>query len=84
MEDGNEPEFKLVLAFDSDHPEFTRGFEAGMLYMSMGDKHVTKINQLIHDENAEMVIRMSEALGWDFVAQDMDNGWFQITLTRKS
>lgn len=83
MEDGNEEaEYKLVLAFDSDDPEFSRGFEAGMLYMSLGDKHVTKINQLLHAANAEMVMRMCEKMNWKFSAEDIGNDWLQLQLVR--
>jgi hypothetical protein len=81
-EEEKDVEYGLVLPFDSDDPEFTRGFEAGMLYMSLGDKHVTKITQLLHVENAEMVIRMCELFDWSFTAEDLSDEWLQITLVR--
>lgn len=77
-----ETEFGLVLAFDSDDPEFNRGFEAGMLWMSLGDKKVTKINQHIQAKNAEMVIRMCDKQGWTYKADDLGNEWLYIFLQR--
>lgn len=51
-----------VLAFDSDSPEFVRGFEAGWLYQRLAaDEQVD--GQPFHAVNAEMVMRMLDALG---------------------
>lgn len=68
----------LVLAFDTDEPEFTRGVEAGILWERM--VHEAHIEQLVHAENAEMVIRMAEARGWTFAGEAVDEHWLRVTL----
>lgn len=80
MSDGRgDAEFGLVLAFDTDDPEFTRGFEAGLLWERLErDGHA---DQLIHAENAEMVMRIAEAKGLRFSAEDLGDGWMQATLS---
>ncbi len=69
-------EYNLILTFDTDEPEFTRGFEAGQLWERL--EHSGRTEQLIHAENAEMVMRMAEAKGLQFSAEDVGNGWMQV------
>ena len=71
-------EFGLVLAFDTDDPEFTRGFEAGQLWERI--QRDNQAEQLIHAENAEMVMRIAEAKGLSFKAEDVGDGWLQVVL----
>ncbi|MET0462869.1 MAG: hypothetical protein ABW007_06935 [Chitinophagaceae bacterium] len=65
-----EHEYELVLAFDSDDPEFTRGFEAGAIWEQM--KGRTDFNCIIHANNAEMVMRMAKAKGYSFHGEEMN------------
>lgn len=74
-EDG---EYGLVLPFDTDDPEFTRGFETGQLWERLERDGMA--DQLIHAENAEMVMRMAEAKGLGFRADDVGNGWLAVTI----
>lgn len=71
--------YSLVLAFDSDDPEFTRGFEAGRLWERIQKDHTTW-SQLIHVTNAEMVMRMCESEGRIFTAKDVDETWVEVTI----
>lgn len=75
-----EAEYGLVVSFDSDDAEFTRGFEAGQLWERL--ERDGYADQLIHAENAEMVMRMAASRGRDlpFSAQDLGNGWMQVTV----
>lgn len=68
----------LVLAFDTDNPEFTRGFEAGMLWGRMIHEH--EIDQTVHAANTEMVIRMAEVYGWTFTGEVVDEDWLRVSL----
>ncbi len=68
----------LALAFDTDGPEFARGVEVGILWASMD--YELHIEQTVHAENAEMVIRMAEVRGWAFAAEALDEHWLQVTL----
>jgi hypothetical protein len=76
-----EAEYGLVLAFDTDEPEFTRGFEAGQLWERI--ERDGRVNQLIHAENAEMVMRIAEAKELAFTAEDVGDGWLQVELAPK-
>jgi hypothetical protein len=69
-------EYGLILPFDSDEPEFVRGFEAGRLYEQLhGDE---PFSQTIHASNAEMAMRMCEAVGRDFSADQVDHNWIEL------
>ena len=81
------PGYKLMLKFDTDEPEFMRGFEAGRLWMliSRVADHELMSEELegtlFHAVNAEMVLRMLEAAdlrGWraEFCA---DPEWMVLT-----
>lgn len=74
-----------VIAFDSDDPEFTRGFEAGVLWqaaesarlyperLASGSDEMT-----IHAANAEMAMRILEHHRCWFRAEPLD-GWLALT-----
>jgi hypothetical protein len=72
----------LVLAFDTDEPEFTRGFEAGQLWERLERDGIAA--QLIHAENAEMVMRMAEEKGLRFSAEDVGDGWLSVAISGDS
>jgi hypothetical protein len=76
--DGDSEEYGLVLAFDTDEPEFTRGFEAGQLWERIERDGMA--DQLIHAENAEMIMRIAEAKGLDFRAEQAAEGWLHVVL----
>ena len=77
----DEQSYGLVLAFDSDSEDFVRGFEAGQLWERLtrdGWLH----QPLAHASNAEMFIRMAEARGLPFRAEDIEgtDEWIAITI----
>lgn len=80
MADGQdeEAEYGLVLAFDTDDQEFTRGFESGQLWERI--ERDGRAEQLIHAGNAEMVMRIAEAKRLTFSAEDLSDGWLRVTL----
>lgn len=53
MDDDNDEEYGLILAFDSDSPEFTRGFELGQLWERL-NRDGWLHQPLAHASNAEM------------------------------
>lgn len=73
-------EMSLVLSFDSDDPEFTRGFEAGSLWERMKNRE-HPIHQMFHSNNAEMAMRMAEAQGYEFRADDASEEWVFLHLS---
>ena len=69
--------YSLLLAFDSDHPEFARGFEAGRLWERVKGDH-TSWSQTIHASNAEMVMRMCETEDRCFSAVEVEGDWVEV------
>lgn len=70
--------FELLLAFDTQEPEFARGFEAGRVWqMLKGDE---PFEQLMNAANAEMVMRMVEATGREYSADILDDEWIQLNV----
>lgn len=52
----------LVLPFDSDDPEFTRGVEIGMAYSTLRDWDGPQTFTM-HASNLEMILRLAESTG---------------------
>lgn len=75
-----EGKYILMLQFDSDNPEFTRGFEAGIIYNKC-QNNIDVVDQNIHASNSEMVIRICELFEKKFVGQLLDDDWMCITIT---
>lgn len=72
-------EFGCILAFDTDDPQFARGFEAGRLWTCLQQSPDREIEQLVHASNAEMAIRMAEALGRSVRSHEDDAGsWLTV------
>ncbi len=69
--------YELLLAFDTDHPEFCRGFEAGRLWERIKNDH-TSWDELVHASNAEMLIRMCETERREFSSEDLDDSWIKV------
>lgn len=69
--------YSLLLAFDSDKPEFGRGFEAGRIWglLSSSDEPMTHV---LHVNNAEMVLRMAEATGRAAQGEELGDGWVEV------
>jgi hypothetical protein len=56
---------EFMLEFDSAHEEFQRGFECGEIWACLTDD-VPEIMAIITADNAEMVMRMTEATQYSF------------------
>lgn len=69
--------YDMVLAFDSDDPEFARGFEAGRLWERIKNDQTTW-DEIVHGSNAEMVMRMCESQERTFRAEDCDDNYVQV------
>ena len=66
-------EWRLDLAFDTDEPEFARGFEAGLLWGKLQElDSYSSATVMIHATNAEMAMRMAQECGMKFTAEDVD------------
>lgn len=78
MSNDRKEAFGLALPFDTDEPEFRRGVEVGMMWTHLqrydGERSFT-----VHADCAEMAIRLGEALGLNFSAEDLADGWVEVT-----
>ncbi len=75
--------YNLILAFDSDEPEFRRGFEAALIYRDAWElPRGKRFERQIHAENAEMVMRIAEATGCTFTAWGANDDWVLVTLVK--
>jgi len=70
----------LLLPFDTDDPEFVRGFEAGRLFERVRNDH-SDWSQLIHATNAEMVMRMCATEDRSFQATEVDDTWMEVHIS---
>lgn len=81
----DDPKFIKVLSFDTDDPEFTRGWEAAMLYARVGRGDVIEC-QLIHSSNATMANRIAELYMCtaEVVPSEEVEGWSFVTIHRNN
>lgn len=76
----SEHNWKLVLPFDTDNPEFVRGFEAGRIWERVQNDR-TDWDAIIHGTNAEMVMRMCETEGRSYRAEIMDDTFVHVFIS---
>jgi hypothetical protein len=74
----DEGSLRLVLPFDTDDPEFRRGVEAGALWAHL--EHEPYVAKTVHVDNAEMVMRIAEALNLPFTAEPAGGPWIDVTI----
>ena len=70
--------FGVLLPFDTDAKPFALGFELGRLWTLLRERPDETIEEVVHAENAEMLIRIGEATDRDFTATDVDNAWVLV------
>jgi hypothetical protein len=70
----------LLLPFDTDDPEFARGFEAGRVWAVLQLQPDEEVDVELHASNAEMAIRMAEATGRRVRGEESDDGrWITLS-----
>jgi hypothetical protein len=71
----------LLMAFDTDDPEFARGFEVGRLWEQLRAAPDCEPleGELVHAANAEMLMRLGEATGRQARAVDLDGHWLEVS-----
>ncbi len=70
-------QLSLALAFDTDDAEFARGVEVGRLWELLRSEP-GPVTETVHVVNAEMVLRIAEALGRDVVSEEHDPTWMTV------
>jgi hypothetical protein len=68
----------LLLPFDTDNEDFTRGFEAGHVWTRLRDSGFEQTTFTVHAENAEMMLRIAEALGVTVQSEELGDGWLEV------
>jgi hypothetical protein len=82
VSDEREHYYEKVLEFDSDDPEFTRGFEAGWLWNNIEDMAKgEEWCQMVHASNTEMVMRMCVVQDVGFTAGEINDDWMHVCFT---
>jgi len=69
-----------VLQFDSDDPEFQRGFEIGILWERLSTDGAC--HMAVSASNTEMVLRVAKAFDCVFSGQELADDQISIELTR--
>jgi len=69
-----------VLHFDTDDPEFQRGFEIGILWERLSADGAC--HMAVSASNAEMVLRIAQAFDCEFSGQELSDDQISVELTR--
>lgn len=75
--------FGLLLAFDSDSPEFVRGFEAGRVWALLDEDGQT-MTFYLHATNLEMAIRIGEQTGHTCTLVGETDTWITVEYMKAS
>jgi hypothetical protein len=68
-------EFDLLMPFDTDEREFTRGFQMGMVWALSEPAPTTSV--MVYAVNAELLVRMKER-GCRFACREANDDWLEI------
>lgn len=68
----------VLLPFDNDDPAFARGVEVGILYQRLRQEP-GPTSAVIHGGNAEMALRLGEALERSVAAVELSADWLEVT-----
>ncbi len=71
-------EFELMLEFDRDDVSFARGVEVGILWHRLETESLP-VAGIVHADNAEMAIRLADAMAVSAQADDSDGDWLWVT-----
>jgi hypothetical protein len=68
---------RVLLAFDTDSEEFARGVEVGRIWTHL--QIGTERTFTAHADNAEMLIRIADALSMTCQSEVLDDEWIEVT-----
>lgn len=80
MSDGMMLSFTGIAFGDDPERAFVLGVEFGQVFEQMQSS--TRIEQVIHSANIEAVQRAAAALGWTVEAEEADETWTRVMLTK--
>lgn len=67
-----------VLAFDGKNPEFARGYEAGSVCATLRARSGEEITEVVHTDNAEMMLRIAARTHRQVCSRDLDDIWMEV------
>lgn len=70
-------EYGLLLPFETDDPQFIRGFEMGRLWQ-LARTVEEPFEEVVHGINAEMVLRIAEATGRTVTSHEDGDDWLTV------
>lgn len=72
----------MLLPFDTDDEQFSRGFEAGRVWdfvgVAIAQEELPTDPVTVHAANAEMMLRIAEAHGVGVRSTDLDETWMEV------
>jgi hypothetical protein len=77
--------FELVLAFDSDSTEFSRGFELGAVWTMLKHDCPEALPKVYRETNARMLQRIAHATGFvAWMSRSSTPGWIEVEFSKES
>lgn len=77
-------EYRLIVKFLNESPDFAFGFEAGKIYQQMRARQCS-IEGVYHRVNADQICLMAKALGYSVTSLKLlDETWISVTMRRRS
>ena len=76
--DGETAEFPPSLRFDSDDPEFCRGFEVASIWAKLQGEPEVAMDFYMHDTNIEMAMRIAESLNREVRSTELNDNWLMV------
>ncbi|MCA1701916.1 MAG: hypothetical protein LC808_01040 [Actinobacteria bacterium] len=70
--------YSLIVAFDQDTPAYARGFEMGALWQRL-QSEPWPVEAVVHACNAEMCVRLAEAVGVVAQSTELGDDWLSVT-----
>lgn len=67
--------FRPVVLFDSDDPEFARGFNLGMLFRTLRTERPDAIEWTIRERSERQVEHIAQQFGYSVQVHETDHGW---------
>jgi hypothetical protein len=71
-------DFSCLLPFDSDAPEFARGFEVGRLWGKLQERPEDPFEEYVHAQNVEMVLRIADATSRSVRSDELGDDWLIV------
>jgi hypothetical protein len=69
---------KPLIAFDTNDPEFVRGFEIGRLWTMLRTEPEQSVEEYLRATNVEMALRLAESTGRNVQSTELSDTWLFV------